>query len=515
VGPATVSEERKQLGALLRGVVKVLVVSDPPDYDQPWQTQGAESSTGSGVIVETALGLRILTNAHCVQDHVYVEVRRYGRSKKHVAVVEAIGHECDLALLSVDDEVFFQGVTPMSVGPVPELGDTVSVCGFPVGGERVSITRGIVSRIDLVRYEQSQRMLLALQIDAAINSGNSGGPVVRGNQLVGIAFQALEDAEQVGYVIAGPVVTHFLEDVARDARTGFPALGAYAQPLESRSHRAHLGLPLERTGGVLIRRVDWGGAAWGVLEEGDVLLAVDGVPIQADGTVPLREGELVDFSHLFSRRFVGEAANATIFRQGSIIDCVLPLRPPRPLVPEERYDVRPTYYIFGGLLFVPLSKNYLKTYGDPWWQTAPRDLLQLYEDGSLSADYREPVVLQKVLADQVNQGYHDLESLLVESVNDRPIGDLRELIEVVESAEGRFLDVLAHDGRRVVIDRAEASRRQQFIFDLFGVPEDRSPDLLPSAREPANPADPLELEEAAQDLGDSNSPGARISQLPT
>ncbi|RLB45888.1 MAG: serine protease, partial [Deltaproteobacteria bacterium] len=194
-------------------MVKVLVVSDPPDYDQPWQTQGAESSTGSGVIVETARGLRILTNAHCVQDHVYVEVRRYGRSKKHVATVEAIGHECDLALLSVDDDVFFQGVTPMAVGPVPELGDTVSVCGFPVGGERVSITRGIVSRIDLVRYEQSQRMLLALQIDAAINSGNSGGPVVRGNQLVGIAFQALEDAEQVGYVIAGPVVTHFLEDV--------------------------------------------------------------------------------------------------------------------------------------------------------------------------------------------------------------------------------------------------------------------------------------------------------------
>jgi len=471
------SEDRKKLGTLLRGVVKVLAVSDPPDYDQPWQTQGADSSCGSGVVVETGQGLRVLTNAHCVQDHVYVEVRRYGRSKKFQAEVEAIGHECDLALLSVADEEFFQGVTPMVVGPLPELGDTVSVCGFPVGGERVSITRGIVSRLDLVRYEQSQRLLLALQIDAAINSGNSGGPVLRGNQLVGIAFQSLEDADQVGYVIAGPVISHFLADVEREGPTGFPSLGARVQELESRSHRAALGLPEDWTKGLLVRAVEWDGSACGVLEPGDVLLEVDGVPIQPDGTVPLREGELVDFSYVFSKRLVGEVANIKAWRRGGVIDCVLPLKVPKDLVPEEKYDVRPTYYVFGGMLFVPLTKNYLKTYNDPWWQTAPKDLMLLYEDGMASPDYREPVVLQKVLADRVNQGYHHVESVLIESVDGTNVADLRELIRAIEGGGGRFVELTSVDGRKFVIDRPEARARGAAILARFGVPKDRSEDL--------------------------------------
>ncbi len=476
--------DRKKLGGLLRSVVKVLSVSDPPDYDQPWQTQGASSSFGSGVVVSTTNGLRILTNAHCVQDHVYVEVRRYGLSKKYQAEVEALGHDCDLALLAVEEgEEFFSGVTPLSVGPLPELGDTVSVCGFPVGGERVSITRGIVSRIDLVRYEQSQRLLLALQIDAAINSGNSGGPVIRGNQLVGIAFQSLEDAEQVGYVIAGEVISHFIADVERGSVSGFPALGAWTQELESNSHRAALGLPEERTEGVLIRRVEWEGSAWGVLEEGDVLLEVDGEPIQSDGTVSLRDGELVDFSYVFSRRLAGEVANLKVWRKGAVIDCVMPVKVPSPLVPEDAFDVRPTYYVFGGLLFVPLTKNYLKTYGDPWWQTAPKDLMLLYEEGLARPDYRQAVVLQKVLADRVNQGYHHIESVLVKSVDGIDISDLEELIEIIEDGEGRYVEFCSFAGHRVVLDRVRANARLDAILERFGVPRDRSTDLVPEEEE--------------------------------
>jgi S1-C subfamily serine protease len=469
--------DRRQLGSLLRGVVKVFAVSDPPDYDQPWQTQGSESSCGSGVVVETSSGLRILTNAHCVQDHVYVEVRRYGLSRKYQAEVEALGHECDLALLSVNDEAFFHGVVPMVVGPLPELGDTVSVCGFPVGGERVSITRGIVSRIDLVRYEQSQRELLALQIDAAINSGNSGGPVLMDKQLGGIAFQSLEDADQVGYVIAGPVITHFLSDVERGGASGFPSLGARVQVLESPSHRAALGLPEAFGGGLLIRRVRWGGSAWGVLEAGDVLLEVDGVEIQSDGTVPLREGELVSYSHVFSRRLVGEVANVKVWRRGQLIDCVVPLKGPNPLVTEERYDVSPTYFVYGGLLFVPLTKNYLKTYGDPWWQTAPKDLMLLYEDGEPHPAYLEPVVLQKVLADRVNQGYHGFESMLIKSVDGIDIADMRGLVRAIEGGTGRYVEIRSAAGHELVLDRTVVRARSEEILERFGVPRDRSDDL--------------------------------------
>ena len=153
--------------------------------------RGTDCEFRFGCVVQTPRGLRILTNAHCVENHVFIEVRRYGHSRRSTAEVEAIGHECDLALLMVPDPDFFEGTQPIPIGDLPRLSDQVSVCGYPIGGDRLSITQGIVSRIELIRYAQSQRRLLGVQIDAAINSGNSGGPVIKDGALVGVAFQTL------------------------------------------------------------------------------------------------------------------------------------------------------------------------------------------------------------------------------------------------------------------------------------------------------------------------------------
>jgi len=73
--------------------------------------------------------------------------------------------------------------------------------------------------------------LTALQVDAAINSGNSGGRVLLGDHVVGIAFQCLTSGENIGYIIPVPVINHFLEDLERNGKhTGEPALGTGAWP---------------------------------------------------------------------------------------------------------------------------------------------------------------------------------------------------------------------------------------------------------------------------------------------
>jgi len=479
-------EDRRRLQSLLRSTVKVMAVTDAPDYEQPWQKQGPTSTAGSGVIVQTTRGLRVLTNSHCVEDHAYVEVRRYGRSQKHPAEVEALGHECDLALLSVEEESFFAGATALPLGPLPFVGNRVQVCGYPIGGDRVSVTQGIVSRIELVEYAQSQRRLLALQLDAAINSGNSGGPVLRHGKLVGIAFQTLDEGESIGYAIAAPVVQHFLADVEEGRRDAFPSLGIVTQKLESPTHRRALGLS-RRSGGVLVTRVAYGGSSWEVLQPGDVLLEVDGVSVMADGTVPLREGEMVDFDSVVSSRIVGEAIDVKVLRGGEEVGCSAALRPPSLLVAQERHDVMPSYYLYGGLLFVPLTRDYLSTWSDPWWQNAPRELVQLHEQGIAEPNRTEVVVLQKVLADRVNQGYHDLENLLVEQVLGRPVRSLRHFIEVIESTDEPFVEIVASDGTRIVVDRVQAAKRHPIILKRFGVPADRSPDLMPPEQIPPAP----------------------------
>jgi len=119
---------------------------------------------------------RILTNAHAVMHYSAVQVRKHGSPDKVDARVVAIGHDSDTALLAVDDESFWAGLGHLELGELPELQERVTVVGYPTGGDNISVTAGVVSRVDLHRYSLSYVSLLAIQIDAAINSGNSGGP---------------------------------------------------------------------------------------------------------------------------------------------------------------------------------------------------------------------------------------------------------------------------------------------------------------------------------------------------
>jgi S1-C subfamily serine protease len=461
---------------VLRSVVRVLTTSDAPDYDQPWQTQGVTSSTGSGAIIETERGLRVLTNGHVVENQVFVEVRRYGRDRKYEAEVEGVGHECDLALLRIPDESFFEGTVPIPIGALPQLSDRVTVLGYPIGGDRLSVTRGVVSRIAMSTYAQSQRWLLAGQIDAAINSGNSGGPVVRKGAIVGIAFQTLDEGQNIGYMIAAPVIRHFLQDLENGTFDGFPSLGVVTQRLESPAHRRQLKLG-RRTHGVLVRKVVYGSSAWKTIRAGDVLLEVDGVKIGADGTVHYRRNALLHHEFVVSQRHVGENMKVTVFRDGRVRRISVTLKPPQYLVPEDQYDVRPSYYVYGGLLFVPLTRDYLKTWGEEWWANAPRSLMQLYETQVRSASRTQVVVLQKTLADTSNRGYHELGNIVVEKVQGRRVRDLAHVVRLIARARTEFIRIEGEDGRVVVLDRAKATQRLRPIMRRFGVPRDRSDDL--------------------------------------
>lgn len=78
-------------------------------------------------------GRRILTNAHVVADHTFVLVRKHGSPTKYRAHVQAVGHECDLAILMVENEEFWEGMTFLELGDIPFLQESVAVVGYPQG----------------------------------------------------------------------------------------------------------------------------------------------------------------------------------------------------------------------------------------------------------------------------------------------------------------------------------------------------------------------------------------------
>jgi S1-C subfamily serine protease len=183
-------------------------------------------------------------------------------------------------MLTVDDDQFWKGLPLLQLGErIPTLDDTVTAVGYPMGGDNVCVTRGVVSRIDLADYSCEEK-LLVVQIDAAINPGNSGGPVFsKDNRVAGVAFAGITIADNIGYVIPHTVVQLFLNNYKKDQKRIqglLPCLGIALQPTDNICLRKQHGLPADSHTGMVVVGVSKRMPAGKIVEKGDVLLKVDG-----------------------------------------------------------------------------------------------------------------------------------------------------------------------------------------------------------------------------------------------
>jgi S1-C subfamily serine protease len=460
-------------------VVKIYATRLLPQNGAPWRPGSPSNVSGSGFVVD---GQMILTNAHIVRDATFVQVRRYGDAERATARVLHVSHEADLALLGVDAPGFFDEIAPLELGRLPQLRQEVVVVGFPLGGDTLSVTRGVVSRIEHQTYVHSQVSLLAGQIDSAVNPGNSGGPVLAEERVVGVAMQGNDGADNIAYMIPAPVVERFLADVADGRYDGVPRAGLRWQRLEATDLRRRYGLP-PSGGGVLVLETAAGCDTARVLRTGDVLLSIAGQAIGADGTVEFRQNERTAFELLLQQRQVGDRVPVEVFREGRIEKEELILGPPRggdKLVPGPTGGEPPSYFIFGGLAFCSLTTSYLQAWRE-WWKTAPKHFLTLL-DRYPSFEGERRVVLCGFMPASVNAGYQGLGERLIVEADGQPVRNLRHLVEVVEARDTGLLLLETHAGEQIALDRERARREGPRILALYRIPTDRSDDLATLAR---------------------------------
>jgi len=357
---------------------------------------------------------------------------------------------------------------------LPEPQASVAVVGYPGDSDNVCVTRGVVSRIDMIWYTHDVQ-LLAMQIDAAINPGNSGGPVLgRKGRCVGVAFEkdTGADVDNVGYVIPTAVVRHFVDDAERG---GVGCAGFQWQPLESAAARMACGLPVDELRGVRVRYVDAAAPASSVLRVDDVVLAIDGIDIGYDCTVPLaasRAGERVTFQYLTSRRHVGDVCTLAVWRDGQSLDVSVELASPGQLVPSNP-DV-PEYLLVGGLVFVPLSESYLEdAYGEDWAREAPAYMVHLYDDGRRRAKSQQVLVLAHALCaggegEEVAEDVQDAVGQTLRSFGGQPAHNLRELNDAI-AASRRWLRFELENGDIVVVDGATADQTREKVMRIHRI----------------------------------------------
>lgn len=457
-----------------RSVVQVISFFQQPAWDAPWRFDSVQRGNGSGFIIK---GKRIMTNGHVVSWARQIIVRRYQDPRPYIAEVEFVAHDCDLAILKVKEESFFVGLEPLELGPLPKVRSTVVTYGYPAGGEEISYTRGVVSRIERQTYAHSAiRQFLTVQTDAAINPGNSGGPVLQDDRVVGVAFQGLQGLENTGFFIPPPVIQHFLKDVEDSKLDGFPRVGIQMASTQSPTMRRWLKLPDNNLGARVDRILPICNPA-SLLRENDVLLKIGSYQVASDGTIVF-EGNRVSAGVAFQMPQAGETLPLQVWREGKEVKVDLPMQPcDVDRAAGYQYDVLPRYFVYGGLVFTPLTFDYLRNAGidssDPGQGEMIYELrMRLMESPETAR--REPVVLTAVLPHEINANWMIRGRTLVDRINGVRIESLDDVVKAFADNKGEF-DLLEFQPHRSVecLPRKELAGAQKEILENYGIPTDR------------------------------------------
>jgi S1-C subfamily serine protease len=448
------------------------VTQQRADWYTPWQRTRPQGSSGSGFLIGPG---RIMTNAHVVSDARQIVVRRNRDNQPYFAELEFIAHDSDLATLRVRDADFARGVRPLRLGQLPSLRSRVRTYGFPAGGEKISRTEGVVSRIQFITYLHSGAdSHLGVQTDSAINPGNSGGPVVQEGQVIGVAFQTDTRLNDVGYFIPAPVLRRFLEDIADGRYDGYGDTGIVTTNLINPSYRSYLGLPPGMSG-VVVERVLPGASADGFILPEDAILGIEGVPVLADGTADYH-GYLLSFEQVVEEKQIGEPVRLTVWRAGQRREIAFPLRKFEAAERmRSRFDQSPPYLVYAGLVFMDLDREFLQTFGN-FWENAEKHLLhaQFFEHLEGKEGYRRHVVLARVLPHRVNSAYRSMVNSLVSTVNGRPIGSLGDLSDALAAGAGGFHLLTLDPGELLlVLARREADLAHAEILASYGIDRER------------------------------------------
>ena len=471
-------------GTVENSVVKIFATVRYPDPYKPWAKDSPEEQTGSGVVIG---GKRILTNAHVVNYANHVQIQANQAGDKISATVEYLAPGIDLAVLKLDDEKFFDTHPPLErATTLPGIKDSVLTYGFPEGGNSLSITKGIVSRVEFAAYNYPVSGL-RIQIDAAINPGNSGGPAVAGDKMIGLTFSRLNDADNIGYIIPNEEIDLFLQDVADGKYTGKPAMYDALQTLENPALRAFLKID-PSVEGMVVHKPNKEDAGY-PLKEWDVITKIGSTPIDDQGMVKLTGDIRVGFHYQIQHIATNGTVPLTIVRAGKEQAVNLPVAPEYPrLVPELKGGTYPAYFIYGPLVFSELNNDFLRGYLETKYAGSfmarecaeGNPMVTRMADSPAFPGERLVVISSPFFPHKLAQGYSNPRSQVVKTVNRIAVKNLNHLVEILRDAKDEFITVECNTryGETMIFPRAQMLAATDEILSDNGVRSQGSPETL-------------------------------------
>jgi S1-C subfamily serine protease len=463
-------------GAIRESVVKVSATVRSPDLLRPWTKQSPREVSGTGVVIE---GRRILTNAHVVlyASQLFVESSQSG--EKRAATVEAVSPEMDLAVVKLEDESFFEGRPPLNrTAELPEVKDKVLAYGYPEGGTSLSITQGIVSRIEFAPYNEGVSGV-RIQVDAAINPGNSGGPAVVNDAMVGLIFSKLRQSDNIGYIIPSEEIDLFLKDVADGHYDGKPAMHDQLQTLENDALRGMLGLD-RKASGMVVHDPERDDAEY-PLKEWDLITKIGDHEVDNVGMVRLKDGLRLRFQYLVQKLARDGKVALEVVRKGETMTIALPVSNRRPMLAESLRGRYPSYFVFGPLVFSPVTSELLAGFDRlaPGLARIASPLVVRRDDKPRFEGEELVVIASPMFPHRLAVGYSSPITKVVKEVNGIRIRNLRHLVETLRDSKEKYITISFddHASETIVFDRREILAATDEILTDNGVRQQASDDL--------------------------------------
>jgi S1-C subfamily serine protease len=477
--------------AVENSVVKVFSTVRYPDYFKPWAKESPREISGSGVVIE---GKRILSNAHVVNYASQVQIQANQAGDKISATVVAMDPGIDLAVLKLEDESFFDTHAPLPrAKTLPEIKDAVMVYGYPTGGSSLSITKGIVSRIEFASYNYPVSGL-RVQIDAAINPGNSGGPAVVGDKMIGLAFSHLLNAENIGYIIPCEEIELFLKNAAAGRPADKPVMYDEFQTLENPALRKFLGLD-KSVHGIIVNKPGGADPSY-PLKKWDVITKIGDTPVDDQGMIKL--GSLrVSFTYQVQNTARNGKVPLTVVRAGKELRVELPVQSRMPLVLPSLNGTYPSYFVYGPLVFSTASREMFRSLlseENSRWTTllisSGSPMVRRAMDKEAFPGERLVVVSSPFFPHKLSEGYASPVAQVVKSVNGAAIKNLGHLVEVLRDCRDDLITIEFDNlgGETLVFPRAEMVAATDDILTDNGVRNQGTPDTMAiwNATKPGN-----------------------------
>jgi S1-C subfamily serine protease len=462
-------------------VVKVFATLRHPNPLKPWTNGAPVEVFGTGTVIE---GKQILTNAHLVLYATDVQIQPRRGGAKVEAKVEVLAPEMDLALLSIKDPKFLQKLAPLArTKKLPKIQDNVAVYGFPVGGNDLAVTKGVVSRIGFGRYSQ-QGMGLIVQVSAAINSGNSGGPALVVDHMIGLVFSRLLEGENIGYLIPNEEINLFLLGIKDGCYRGKPAetAGTEFRRCENKTLRRFLKLSDDMTGVLVIPPRQR--PAQYPFQEFDVLTRIGPHEIDNEGMVQLPDDLRVSFYSLVAKLAKGNAVPVTLIRKGQRVEASLPVSAEDNRLVRDYLGEKPSYFIHGPLVFSPAKVDALPLYARlrPELDAVESPLVTRLTDRVRFPGEELVVVTCPLFHHKIAKGYDDPVGQVVLEVNGTRVRNLKHLVGILRDCTDEYLAFrFAERGSEVLVfRREEMNQATDEILEDNGISPARrgSPDVL-------------------------------------